>query len=202
MNSQADPGAASGRLSTPRARGTFGEYRRLTAALAARAGRLGSRDPENAAQEALRRSIENPKSQQAIDYYFADVGPTGGPPEWELDRLMAWLHGVLQFVVREEKSRAAFHREVPTGTNADPQDSSRGVLEAMVERETRAIVDDCFSRLDREYREVLTLRMDGMKYGEIARRLGTNENTVATWVSRGIREVGRRIRERMEGSHE
>jgi RNA polymerase sigma factor (sigma-70 family) len=201
MNSQADPGAA-GRLTTPRERAAFGDYRRLAGALAARAGRLGSRDPENAAQEALRRSIENPKSQQAIDYYFAETSPPGGPPEWELDRLMAWLHGVLQFVVREEKSRAAFHREVPAGVVHDPADSSRGVLEAMVERETRAIVDDCFARLDREYREVLTLRMDGMKYGEIARRLGTNENTVATWVSRGIREVGRRIRERMSGTHE
>jgi len=179
----------------------FGDYRRLSAALAARAGRLGSRDPENAAQEALRRSLENPKSQQAMDYYFADAEPVGGQPEWELDRLLAWLHGVLQFVVREEKSRAAFRREVPAGAISDPPDSSRGVLEAMVERETRAIVDDCFSGLDREYREVLALRMDGMKYGEIARRLGTNENTVATWVSRGIREVGRRIRERMDSSH-
>ncbi len=72
----------------------------------------------------------------------------------------------------------------------------------MVERETRAIVDTCFASLDREYREVLTLRMGGMKYGEIAQRMGTNENTVATWVSRGIREVGRRIRARMDGSHE
>ena len=202
MDSRADPRAADRQLPTPRDQGAFLEYRRLASALAARASRLGSRDPENAAQEALRRSVENPKSQQAMDYYFAAASPAGAAPEWQLDRLMAWLHGVLQFVVREEKSRAAFHREVPAPAIHDPADSSCDVLNAMVERETRAIVDDCFAGLDREYREVLTLRMDGLKYGEIARRLGTNENTVATWVSRGIREVGRRIRERMDGSHE
>ena len=57
-------------------------------------------------------------------------------------------------------------------------------------------------RLSRPHREVLTLRMDGLKYGEIARRMGINENTVATWVSRGIHELGRRIRKRMDGKHE
>ncbi|MEI9976313.1 MAG: sigma factor-like helix-turn-helix DNA-binding protein [Ignavibacteriota bacterium] len=91
---------------------------------------------------------------------------------------------------------------MPAGPISDPADSAGDVLTAMVERETRAIVDTCFASLDREYREVLTLRMGGMKYGEIAQRMGTNENTVATWVSRGIREVGRRIRARMDGSHE
>jgi DNA-directed RNA polymerase specialized sigma24 family protein len=44
--------------------------------------------------------------------------------------------------------------------------------------------------------------MDGLKYGQIARRLGVNENTVATWVSRAIRELGRRIRKRTGGGHE
>src|SRR5882724_6141151 len=86
----------------------FGAYRRLAAALASRAMRLGSRDPEGAAQEALRRSIENPKSQAAVNYHFAENPVVGGEPEWGLDQLLAWLHGVLQFVVREEQSRMAF----------------------------------------------------------------------------------------------
>jgi DNA-directed RNA polymerase specialized sigma24 family protein len=49
---------------------------------------------------------------------------------------------------------------------------------------------------------VLELRMIGLKYGEIAKRLGLNENTVATRVSRGVRELGRRIRARIGASHE
>jgi RNA polymerase sigma factor (sigma-70 family) len=69
----------------------------------------------------------------------------------------------------------------------------------MIERETQAMVADCFATLDRDYRDVLSLRMDGLKYGEIARRMGINEYTVATWVSRGIRELGRRIGKRMDG---
>lgn len=164
--------------------------------------RLGSRDPEGAAQEALRRSIDNLTSQAAVKYYFGETASTGEEPEWGLDQLLAWLHGVLQFVVREEQSRMAFRREVSVRSISDPADSAHDALETMVERETAAILDACFATLDREYRQVLKLRMSGLKYSEIARRLGLNENTVATRVSRGIRELGRRIRKRMGGAHE
>jgi RNA polymerase sigma factor (sigma-70 family) len=116
--------------------------------------------------------------------------------------LLAWLHGVLQYVVREEQSRVGFRREVSAISISEPADTSPDALDGMIQRETRAIVADCFATLDRGHRDVLTLRMDGLKYCEIARRMGVNENTVATWVSRGIRELGRRIRQRMDGRHE
>lgn len=184
----------------PIARDPVSEYRRLASALGARAARLGSRDPESAAQEALRRSLENRKSQPAVAYYFGEESPAGAAPEWPLDQLLAWLHGVLQYVVREERSRVGFRREV-TALSTEPADTSPDALEGMIQREARAIVADCFATLDRDHRDVLTLRMDGLKYGEIARQVGVNENTVATWVSRGIRELGRRIRKRMDGKH-
>jgi DNA-directed RNA polymerase specialized sigma24 family protein len=63
-------------------------------------------------------------------------------------------------------------------------------------------VADCFSTLDGTYRKVLKFRLKGLRYGEIALRMGVNENTVATWVSRGIRELGRRIRRQMDHRHE
>jgi RNA polymerase sigma factor (sigma-70 family) len=183
----------------PIARDPVRDYRRLASALASRATRLGSRDPESAAQETLRRSLENQKSQPAVAYYFGEESPAGATPEWPLDQLLAWLHGVLQYVVREEQSRVGFHREVSVIPASEPADTSADALEGMIQRETRAIVADCFATLDRDYRSVLTLRMDGLKYGEIARHMGVNENTVATWVSRGIGELGRRIRKRMDG---
>jgi RNA polymerase sigma factor (sigma-70 family) len=174
----------------------------LASLLAARAARLGSHDPESAVQEALRRSLENPKSRQAIEYYLGDEDPEGAAPEWPLDQLLAWLHGVLRFVVREERARAGFTREAQEATPREPADESRGTLEILIERETHAIVADCFAALGHDYREVLQLRIDGMKYEEIARRLDLNENTVATRVSRGIRELGRRIRRRTGGVNE
>jgi RNA polymerase sigma factor (sigma-70 family) len=186
----------------PIARNPANDYRRLASALSSKAARLGSRDPESAAQEALRRSLENRKSQPAIAYYFGEESPAGPAPEWPLDQLLAWLHGVLQYVVREEQSRAGFRREVSVISIPEPANASPGTLDGMIQRETRAIVADCFATLDRDYRDVLTLRMDGLRYGEIARRLSMNENTVATWVSRGLRELGRRIRKRMDGRHE
>jgi RNA polymerase sigma factor (sigma-70 family) len=178
------------------------DYRRLVSALAFRAARLGSRDPESAAQEALRRSLDNAKSHSAVAYYFGEECPDGGGPEWPLDQLLAWLHGVLQYVVREERSRMAFQREVSAISVSEPADASPDVLEGMIQRENRAIMADCFATLEPDHRDVLALRMDGMKYGEIARRMGVNENTVATWVSRGMRELGRRIRKQAGGSHE
>jgi RNA polymerase sigma factor (sigma-70 family) len=190
------------RAGPPIARDPVSHYRRLASALASRAARLGSRDPESAAQEALRRSLENRKSQSAIAYYFGEESSAGAAPEWPLDQLLAWLHGVLQYVVREEQSRVGFHREVSAISISEPADTSPDALEGIIQRETRAIVADCFATLDRDHRDVLTLRMDGLKYGEIARRMGVNENTIATWVSRGIRELGRRIRKRMDGRHE
>ena len=191
---------------TPRAqplipRDPVNDYRRLASALASRAACLGSRDPESAAQEALRRSLENRKSQPAVAYYFSDEAAADTAPEWPLDQLLAWLYGVLQYVVREEQSRVGFRREVSGISLAEPPDASPDALDGIIQRETRAIVADCFATLDRDHRDVLTLRMDGLKYGEIASRLGVNENTVATWVSRGIRELGRRIRKRMDGGH-
>jgi RNA polymerase sigma factor (sigma-70 family) len=187
---------------TPKARDPVIAYRRLASALASRAARLGSRDPESAAQEALRRSLENPKSRPAIAYYFGDESPAGAAPEWPLDQLLAWLYGVLQYVVREERSRVGFRRELSVIPISEPADARPDALEEMIERETREIVADCFATLDHDHRDVLSLRMGGLKYGEIARRMGINENTVATWVSRGVRELSRRIRKRMDGRYE
>jgi RNA polymerase sigma factor (sigma-70 family) len=186
------------RSSLPSERGAFADYRRLVAVLTSRAARLGSRDPEAAAQETVRRSLENPKSMDAVEYYLGErLAANAEAPAWPLDQLLAWLHGVLLHVVREEQDRVGFRREVSVISTSEPADASAGILDALVERETRALVSDCFATLDNNYREVLSLRMDGMKYGQIARQMGVSENTVATWVSRGIRELGRRIRKRM-----
>ena len=174
--------------------------RRLLASLASRAGRLGSRDPESAAQEALRRSLQHPHSQSAIAYYFAeDLPNAAAPPEWPLDRLFAWLHGVLHFVIREEQARAAFRRELPGDLEPTHRDPSPGQLDALIQSERQAILAHCLPKLDREYRSVIQMRMDGLPYTEIAARLRVNPNTVATWFSRGIRALAQCVRRRTGG---
>jgi len=182
------------------------EYRRLLGTLESRARWLGSRDPESAAQETLRRSLEDPRSQSTIEYYFSDeLPPNSIPPDWPLDRLFAWLHGVLHFVVREEHNRVSNRREVLSGTNGylDSPDPAPGQLDRMIQRELQEIVVECLPELDSEYREVLKMRASGLKYGEIALQLGVSENTVASWVSRGIRTLAHCVRRRTErrGGH-
>ncbi len=191
------------------ARDATSDYRRLLAALASRARWLGSRDPESAAQETLTRSLGHPGSQAAIEYYFSEQLEPGAPaPAWPLDQLLAWLHGVLTFVVREEHNRASSRREILLGgsqpgrsgfsTPLDLPDPAPDQLQALIQKQLQQIVVECLPGLDPDYRAVLKMRAQGLKYEEIATRLGTNENTVATWVSRGIKSLGQCVRRRTQ----
>jgi RNA polymerase sigma factor (sigma-70 family) len=190
------------------ARDATSDYRRLLTALTSRARWLGSRDPESAAQETLTRSLGNPNSQAAIEYYFSEeLEPGAVPPAWPLDQLLAWLHGVVNFVVREEHHRASTRREILlSGSDhasewsggLDPADPAPDQLHSMIQKELQQIVVECLPALDPEYRAVLTMRAQGLKYDEIAVRLGTNENTIATWVSRGIKTLGQCVRRRTQ----
>jgi RNA polymerase sigma factor (sigma-70 family) len=176
------------------------EYRKLVAVLVSRAWRLGSRDAEAAAQESLRRSLAHPLSRAAVEYYFRERPPAGvDAPEWSLEQLLAWLHGVLRFVVREESGRVSHRREIQAadGETPDVRDPSPDILDQLIEEEQRTLVRECVSTLASDYRRVLTMRAHGLKYSEIAVRLGVNENTVATWVRRATRTVAEQVRDRM-----
>src|ERR1700733_5136660 len=184
--------SAGGRSVLSETRDPISDYRRLLTALGSRARRMGSRDPESAAQEALKRSLENTLSQPAVEYYFGEEPPLGAaPPVWPLDQLMAWLHGVLHFVVLEEHNRVSNRREFAAGNagndsaidRLDRADPAPDQLDALIQKELQQIVLECMPALDADYRRVLKMRADGLKYGEIVRRLGVSENTAATCVS-------------------
>jgi RNA polymerase sigma factor (sigma-70 family) len=143
-----------------------------------------------------------------MEYYFSE-DPTAllDPPDWSLDQLFAWLHGVLHYVVLEEHNRTSTRREATTGRigsesedhrSLDPADPAPDQLDVLIQRELQEIVLVCFPMLQRKYRTVLKMRADGLKYGEIAVRLGVKENTVATLVSHGIRELARRVSHRTQ----
>jgi RNA polymerase sigma factor (sigma-70 family) len=178
------------------------EYHKLMRALAARALRLGSRDPESAAQEAVQRSLANHAARPALEYYFNEEPPPApAVPAWTLLQLLGWLHGVLRFVVWEERARASTRRETPALAEdlfemADPSPSQ---LDQVIADQLRVLVQSCLSTLDQDYRATLLLRLNGATYAEIAARLGVNEKTIATWVRRGTLELVRQVRRRMDG---
>ena len=199
--------SAGGRSTLSDTRDAVSDYRRLLNALGSRARRMGSRDPESAAQETLKRSLEHALSHSAIEYYFSEELPgDASPPAWPLDQLMGWLHGVLNFVVLEEHNRVSNRRELPAGRTEndsvtdrlDRADPAPDQLDALIQKELQQIVLECMPALDADYRRVLKMRADGLKYGDIAQRLGVSENTVATWVSRGIRTLAQCVRRRTQ----
>jgi len=198
--------SAGGRSILSETRDAIADYRRLLNALGSRARRMGSRDPESAAQETLKRSLENALSQVAIEYYFSEELPLDTTaPAWPLDQLMAWLHGVLHFVVLEEHNRASNRREFTAGRAGDSAihrldraDPAPDQLDALIQRELQQIVVECMPALDADYQRVLKMRANGLKYGDIALRMGVSENTVATWVSRGIRTLAQCVRKRTQ----
>lgn len=196
-----------GRSILSETRDAIADYRRLLNALGSRARRMGSRDPESAAQETLKRSLEHSLSQSAIEYYFSEELPAEAePPAWPLDQLMAWLHGVLRFVVLEEHNRGSNRRELTAGMAEDSSygnrlnhaDPAPDQLDALIQKELQQIVVECMPALDADYQRVLKMRAGGLKYGDIALRLGVSENTVATWVSRGIRTLAQCVRRRTQ----
>lgn len=210
MDNQTDDPVRGGQPSASQALDVGAGFRRLLATLSSRARWLGSRDAEGAAQEALKRSLENALSQPAIVYYFGLDAPAKlEPPEWALDQLLAWLHGVLYYVVLEEHHRVSSRREVPINEiQADRPDGRSGSeiadpgphpLDTLIQEELQRIVADCIPTLEPDYRKVLALRVEGLRYGEIAARLGVNENTVATWVSRGTRALAQCVQRRTGG---
>jgi RNA polymerase sigma factor (sigma-70 family) len=174
-------------------------YRKLLTALVSRAMRMRSRDAEDAAQEALKRSLANPLSRAAVEYYFRDFPSSDlTVPDWPLDQLVAWLHGVLRFVVREEGARLSRRREVYAFDDLALRvpDPAPAPLDVLIDDQLHGIVRECLSALDENYRRVLALRASGLKYAEIAGRMGVSENTVATWIRRATLEVAQQVRER------
>jgi RNA polymerase sigma factor (sigma-70 family) len=162
---------------------------------------MGASDAEGAVQEALRRSFENPLSRAAIEYYLDETPPSdrSPAPQWSFAQLLAWLHGVLRRVVLEEHARASYRREVLTPDSRSPEmsDPSPDALETLIDDQRTAIVRECLSSVAEGYRQVLTLRAEGLKYSEIAARLNVSENTVATWVHRATKLVAQQVRDRM-----
>jgi len=169
------------------ARSTAADYRTLVGALAKRAARIGAGDPEGAAQEAVKRSLAHPVSRAAVEYYFDDVPPsTFSAPGWTLLQLLGWLHGVLRLVVLEELVRT--RRELPADTLPERPDPASGPLDQVIDAELHGIVQDALATLSADHRSALLLRLEGIKYIDIARRLGVSRTPVRETLFRLERE--------------
>jgi RNA polymerase sigma factor (sigma-70 family) len=145
----------------------------------------------------VKRSLVNPASRAALEYYFRERTPAAqSVPDWSLLQLFGWLHGVLRYVVLEERARRS--REVPASEHLlETIDPQRDPLQHLLDSEVDSVVREALHTLTRDQRAALLLRLNGARYADIASRLGVNENTVATWIRRGSRAVVDHVHRRM-----
>jgi RNA polymerase sigma factor (sigma-70 family) len=150
--------------------------------LAVKAQHLGSPDCESAAQEAVLRALENPLAERAFRFYYAASGTALQlMPEWSVGRLEAWLFVTVRFVVSEQRRKMA----APGNGALDPAAPGPDALDSLLASERKDKFNRCLACLKPNERRALLLYHDGRKYSDIAREMGTSENSVASWIKRG-----------------
>ncbi|MEO8075736.1 MAG: RNA polymerase sigma factor [Acidobacteriota bacterium] len=162
---------------------------RLTAWAAYR----GSRAATDAAHEALLRTLKHPGAGPALRSYLDDGLSAVASEEWKPSNVYAWLYRVVENVVSEQRRSAARH-EVPV---ADEQalglDGSDDPLTLTIKADAADRLRSVLATLDPNVRQALTMWSQDRTYAEIAATLGRKQNTIATWIHRGWKELSRRF---------
>lgn len=127
--------------------------------------------------------------QEAFLKAFKKLGSFHGDAEFG-----TWLHRIVVNVCLDElrrRGRQAHGEETPerpdTSVPANPERS-------LLERERNGQVMNALAALKPNLREVVFLRyLEERSYGEIAAEMGVPPGTVAAWLSRALKAMGRKL---------
>ena len=155
--------------------------------LRARAWKLKSPAPDDAVQEVLARTLKHADAGDALREYTA-----GRDHAWDPRQLFSFLLGTLLNVVYEQRREA--HR---TTGDSIPEAHGRPDGESIRSR-SEAALECCLGRMGPKPRRAILLQAQGMKYDEIAREMGSNANTVASWIKRGREQLESCMKRRLE----
>jgi RNA polymerase sigma-70 factor (ECF subfamily) len=107
-------------------------------------------------------------------------------------RFSVWLYRLTYNVCVDflRRKRRAGETPLPLDAETDVPDARAGPEDALLRRETRALLDRGLGALPPEHREVLLLReVTGLSYAEIAETAGIPEGTVKSRIARARRSL-------------
>lgn len=144
------------------------------------------------------RALRNPQAGSALRSALLRGKPA--ETDWPPHILIAWLYRTVEFVVLEQRRKG--RRESGLSDESmehDIPDLSRGSDDLVMDQQWNELLVECLGKLGPEYRAVLELRItEGLKYSEIAERLGENINAVATKLARGMKTLGQQMQRRLK----
>jgi RNA polymerase sigma-70 factor, ECF subfamily len=102
-------------------------------------------------------------------------------------RLSTWLHRIATNVCIDHLR--ARERPVTASPEPDAQDTTDTAFQ-FTESEGVAVLRDALDKLPRDKRELLTMcRLEGLSYGDMAKRLGVTEATLRVRVHRAMKDL-------------
>ncbi len=127
----------------------------------------------------------------------------------EIDRFKPWIYRIATNFCLEEGRRKSRSKTVSFTTTVSQEGETTIVEEGQAEgtyynpemtfrkQEIEHILFDCLDELPRDQRSVIVMKeYEGMKFREIAEILNTSENTVKTWLYRGLKQLKKYLEER------
>jgi len=104
------------------------------------------------------------------------------------DSFLRWLGGIADNVIAEEARRFARHREV--ALDVDPKGIDVSPSRAVGRDDRFARLREAVERLSPDHREVVLLtRIEGLKFAEVAERMGRSPDAVKQLFYRALREL-------------
>ena len=127
----------------------------------------------------------------------------------EIDRFKPWIYRIATNFCLEEGRKKSRSKTVPFTTATNSEGETTIVEEGRAEgsfynpemtfrkQEVEQILFSCLDELPSDQRSVIVMKeYEGMKFREIAEILDTSENTVKTWLYRGLKQLKKHLEER------
>jgi RNA polymerase sigma-70 factor (ECF subfamily) len=106
-----------------------------------------------------------------------------------------WIFRVAHNLARDEQRRKVRRPTVELEREDDYEypDGRPSPEKSLLDREKEARLKSALARLPEEQRQCLHLRAEGLRYREIGEVLGAGTSTIAEWVQKGLKQLGREL---------
>ncbi len=102
----------------------------------------------------------------------------------------SWMFTIARNYLKDQYKRNSYRRTENVEHHANAIVNDQGTLDTIYQKEQQAVIEEALSLLDKEKRELVVLvKLNEMKYKEVADIMNMNESTVKVKVFRAIKEL-------------